>query len=136
LECDLRIDLESVSRRHVKLHCGVTLELEDLGSSNGTRVSGRRLGRGETVALSAGAVVEIGGAVLFVRGVLRDMTEAAAPVPGGADDRPGMNDVTRLLELVARSNIDVILLGETGVGKEVAAEGIHRVGEYRNGLPR
>jgi transcriptional regulator with PAS, ATPase and Fis domain len=37
-----------------------------------------------------------------------------------------MQRLHRLVELVAKSTISVILLGETGVGKEVIAETIHR----------
>lgn len=37
-----------------------------------------------------------------------------------------MKDMRRLLERVAPSNISVLILGETGVGKEVMAEEIHR----------
>ena len=51
----------------------------------------------------------------------------------GAD----MERFTRLLHLVAGGNVDVILLGETGVGKEVAAEVIHaRSGRARHPLVR
>jgi len=39
LECDLRIDDASVSRRHVRIHVHAGLDLEDLGSSNGTFLS-------------------------------------------------------------------------------------------------
>ncbi|HJZ87323.1 MAG TPA: sigma 54-interacting transcriptional regulator [Polyangia bacterium] len=42
-------------------------------------------------------------------------------VPGGAIDR-----LRPLIERVASSSISVLLLGETGVGKEVVAETIHR----------
>jgi DNA-binding NtrC family response regulator len=39
----------------------------------------------------------------------------------------GMRDLDRLVERVARGTISVLILGETGVGKEVFAERIHRV---------
>ena len=37
-----------------------------------------------------------------------------------------MERIYRLLELVAKGTISVLVLGETGVGKEIAAETIHR----------
>src|SRR5437868_6422007 len=40
---------------------------------------------------------------------------------------PEASSIDRLVELVAGSNLSVIVLGETGVGKEVAAERIHRL---------
>jgi len=120
LECDLRIDDASVSRQHVKIHVGPVVQLEDLGSSNGTRVSGRLLQARETVPIRAGDVVEIGGAMLVLRPALADLDAQSS------ESSPEMANVERLIDMVARSNIDVLLLGETGVGKEVAAENIHR----------
>jgi pSer/pThr/pTyr-binding forkhead associated (FHA) protein len=47
VENDIVLDDPSLSRKHAKLHhVGNTLEVEDLGSSNGTFVNGRRVGRG------------------------------------------------------------------------------------------
>jgi two-component system response regulator AtoC len=129
LECDLRIDDESVSRRHISVHCGGRFDLEDLGSWNGTRVSGRMLQPKETVLLRSGDVVELGTAMLVLRSAFGDAalhgTAAKSGARGVDDERAGMAELARLIDLVARSNIDVILLGETGVGKEVAAERVH-----------
>jgi DNA-binding NtrC family response regulator len=41
-------------------------------------------------------------------------------------ESPQMRDVFRTIEKVARSNATVIILGETGVGKELVAEALHR----------
>src|SRR5262245_54013523 len=48
-DADLRVDHESVSRKHVRLHVGDGLFVEDLGSSNGTKVGDQTLGAGEKV---------------------------------------------------------------------------------------
>ncbi len=40
---------------------------------------------------------------------------------------PAMENVYRLTRLVARSNASVLLLGETGTGKELIAKAIHRL---------
>jgi len=65
---DLRLDDQTVSSRHVKLHLfGDTVRVEDLGSTNGTRVRGRDLGRGETVELQPGDAVEIGRTLLVLQ---------------------------------------------------------------------
>ncbi len=41
-------------------------------------------------------------------------------------ESPQMKEVFRTIEKVARSNATVIVLGETGVGKELVAEALHR----------
>jgi len=42
-ECEIRIDSSAVSRRHASISVGPPLEIEDLGSSNGTFVGDERL---------------------------------------------------------------------------------------------
>src|SRR5687768_15524462 len=66
--CDIVIDDESVSRQHAAIVVGPQgLSIEDLGSRNKTKVTGRALTRGETAPLPVGAVVEVGYATMFVQ---------------------------------------------------------------------
>jgi DNA-binding NtrC family response regulator len=52
----------------------------------------------------------------------------AVPTLGGADaSSPAMQPVQDLARRAARSNINVLILGETGVGKEVMAQTLHRL---------
>jgi len=128
-ECDIVIDHPSVSRRHAKFHTKPSLSVEDLGSSNGTRVAGRRLASNVVEPVPSGGLVQVGVAMLVVqepgamdpRPVL-DETRAARrqPAPSNA-----MESLHRLIDLVAPGRISIILQGETGVGKEVAAERVH-----------
>jgi two-component system response regulator AtoC len=82
----------------------------------------------------AGVEAEVGAAV-FPRdassaqallaaagGVLRPATKGAAPV---AED-PGMRAALELAARFARGRIPVLVVGETGAGKEVVADAIHR----------
>jgi hypothetical protein len=64
-EADIRLPDTGVSRKHadVQLHGG-TVTVEDLGSTNGTLVNGRRVGRQE---LADGDVIRIGHSVLVYR---------------------------------------------------------------------
>jgi DNA-binding NtrC family response regulator len=50
---------------------------------------------------------------------------AAGPPP--AADEDGMPQLHRLVERIARGTINVLILGETGAGKEVLAERVHRL---------
>jgi two-component system, NtrC family, response regulator AtoC len=64
---DVQLDDAAISRRHLTLHLGEEVRLEDLGSVNGTRVRGRDLTPGETVGLSPGDPVEIGRTLLVLQ---------------------------------------------------------------------
>jgi len=57
--CDLRIPLESISRRHCQLTCGEDgFNIRDLGSRNGIRVNGHKVQEEQTV--NAGDYIQIG----------------------------------------------------------------------------
>ena len=160
-ECDVHVDEASVSRRHVILHPGTgaaSAMVEDLGGANGTRVGGRRLLAKERVTLMPGDLVEIGKAILVVQpapGAPRSASTWDAPtiphahraaqsrvrtaeipmsLPHGGAAQGDAESVTRLVDLVAASNLSVVLLGETGAGKEVTAARIH-AGSPRSGGP-
>ena len=111
--------------------------MEDLGSTNGTTVGGVRIPKDTRVPIERGQVVVVGAAVLVVHGAL----EPAAPVvpprrppppPARADEPPiiiaddGMRELHRIVDLVAKGDLSVVLLGETGTGKDVLADAIHR----------
>ena len=55
-------------------------------------------------------------------------------LPGVIGSSPAMQDVFRVTRRVAMSNASVLLLGETGTGKEVIANAIHHLSN-RNGGP-
>ncbi len=80
---DLTIDDAEVSRRHVAVRLeGGQLEVEDLGSANGTFVDGSRIAG--PVKVGGGAKIRVGRTEFEVRGVLpargeeHDLTRAAA----------------------------------------------------------
>ncbi|HZO12871.1 MAG TPA: sigma 54-interacting transcriptional regulator [Polyangiaceae bacterium] len=124
-ECDVCIDDDSVSRRHAVLHLGPDLAIEDLGSSNGTRVEGVRLAPRVRRVVGMRDRIELGAARLLLEGI------DAAPAAGEAIDTvvrdPKMMQVYRLIEQVAPTDLCVLITGETGVGKELAAEALHRL---------
>ena len=94
-ECDLRIPLGDVSRKHCAVLVGEAetddgpdIRLQDLGSSNGTYVNGRRV---QESPLLAGDVVQIGSLKFLVQ-VDGEPAEPSAVVsrrPVAGTDQPG-----------------------------------------------
>ena len=56
------------------------------------------------------------------------------PIPGIIGNSPAMQEVYRITRRVAGSNASVLILGETGVGKELIADAIHKL-SHRSGGP-
>jgi DNA-binding NtrC family response regulator len=60
-------------------------------------------------------------------------TETGPPIPGLIGTSPTMEAVYRLTRKVAKTNASVLLLGETGTGKEMIATAIHRLSMRASG---
>ena len=60
--------------------------------------------------------------------------ETGPPIPSIIGNSPAMQEVYRVTRRVARSNASVLLLGETGTGKELIATAVHRLSD-RGGSP-
>jgi transcriptional regulator with PAS, ATPase and Fis domain len=120
----------AVSRHHariVRARSGGYL-LQDLGSLNGTFVDGARV-RGERT-LGSGSVISVGNHVLVFRIADGDEVEALreqleAPFGPTLTLSPTLAIQRRELRRLARSSLDLLLAGETGVGKEIYAEALH-----------
>ncbi len=123
-EADLRVDDRSISRRHAAIHLDGAIHVEDLGSANGTRVRGAPVAAGARVSVRPGDVIEFGTVLCAVTGELVEPTSAPAPGDIVVED-PAMLRLHALVDRVADGSINVLLLGETGVGKEVFAERVH-----------
>jgi DNA-binding NtrC family response regulator len=59
--------------------------------------------------------------------------EHGPPIPGLIGSGPAMQEVYRLVRQVAPSNASVLLLGETGTGKELIAKAIHQLSPRGSG---
>jgi len=128
-DAHVRIDHATVSRKHATLLLGPELAIVDHGSFNGTSIGGKKLAPNTPTPLGLSTIVELGETMVVVQ------VEGSAPVTAsrsatGATPRtdmsPGMQHLYRLVDNVAQSNITVIVRGETGAGKEVVSEEIHR----------
>jgi two-component system, NtrC family, response regulator AtoC len=67
-ECHIQVDTPALSRRHALLRVSPgRMTVEDMGSSNGTRVRGKLLEKGEKAELKAGDSIELGPVTLVVQ---------------------------------------------------------------------
>ncbi|MGE0787591.1 MAG: sigma 54-interacting transcriptional regulator [Sandaracinaceae bacterium] len=133
--CDLVLTDARVSRRHVRVSPDGPLlyAVEDLESRNGTHFEGSRI---ERASLAVGAVIKIGQSCLRIASAPRPLA-----VPPSQARRFGelvghslaMRELFAVLELAARSDVTVLLEGETGTGKELAARGLHEASPRRTG---
>ncbi len=142
---DVPIDDRSVSRYHAKLHVGAELSIEDLGSANGIRVRRtrsaaetyeiveERIPKNATVPVALEEPITLGSVTLLVRSA-EDMKPAsvrrAPKATGDASDvvtvAPETRRVFELAARIAKGPLNVLVTGETGVGKEVLAAHVHR----------
>ena len=136
-ECDLRIDHPTLSRRHVVVRRrGDRLTVQDLGSTNGTRIGADTRRGGEPVALAPGESFHVGP---FTFVALRTGAEADGSASGVARLRvidPTPDGVPALVREAAATTTSLLVLGETGTGKEVLAETLHALSGRRGPLVR
>ncbi len=120
-EADLVIDDPAVSRDHAELRrTGDEIEVKDLHSKNGTWVGESRI---ETVRLRPPAQLRVGMATIRIVATA-DEPEVARFGSMVATSR-AMRDVFAMLRRVADHDAPVLVLGETGTGKELVARGLH-----------
>ena len=127
-DASIAIEHRTISRRHARVRIGKDITVEDLGSKNGTRVRGQALRVGEPVTVAAGEPFMLGRVVCVVRRA-SDASRAAAR----ARATPAGNELDEMIEMVAQSDISVVLHGETGSGKEVTARRIHDASRRKDG---
>jgi DNA-binding NtrC family response regulator len=139
-DVDVTVDERSVSRRHAVLTVGPKLFVKDLGTANGTYLHNVKLSPESPVEIQVGDVIRLGYSVALViqkGGKDRSFVPEGPPSVGReppatlVDGAPvvvaaeSMKVLHQLLKRVARGSINVLFLGETGVGKEVAARLLH-----------
>jgi len=125
-----------VSGTHASLHRVLDgWVIEDRGSRNGTFLNGRKIERAE---LGDGDLIETGHTFFLFRSDLVDdpanldavgATDAAAFPLGLQTLLPEVAAQFERLERVAPSEVPIIVLGETGTGKELIARAIHALSQ-------
>ncbi len=127
------IDDDRVSRQHAVIEVDAVrglARIEDLGSRNGTIVDGKTT-RSSVAELGPGSLIFIGSfAAVFRFASESDLVaiahELADPFTQVPTTSPELVRKAQTLRTLAKGSTDLLLVGETGVGKEEFARAIHR----------
>jgi transcriptional regulator of acetoin/glycerol metabolism len=128
-DVNVLLDAAGLSRQHLEVYRqGPATIAHDLGSTNGTHVNGRRV---EYAPLSDGDVIRLGDVLgVVTRGAASEGPSLEALGPD-LTFGPGLAPQLAELDRVAASDLPVLIVGETGVGKEFVAEAVHRLSGRR-----
>ncbi len=127
------VDDPEVSAAHVELRAvDEGVRVRDLGSTNGTFVGPFRVTEGIVRTPTA---LTIGRTVLTVEPTAEHRVDVGwsdgfGPLVGRS---PRMRRVFGVLERIAPTPLSVLILGETGTGKEVVAKAVHEASPRKNG---
>jgi two-component system, NtrC family, response regulator AtoC len=126
-ECDVAIDHPSLSRRHARLNIEGGVTVEDLGSTNGTRVCGELLNAGVPARVPDHTGFQI-GPFSFLIVSRRHVSQVSGT--GRQQLRivdPTVEGLPTLAHEFARTDANILINGETGVGKEILASSLHQL---------
>ncbi len=130
--CDLVLDDKRVSAVHVELVATERgVRVRDLGSRNGTFLGDTRLGE---VYLLKPTTITVGESLLS----FSPTTPETVDIPDVASFGPlvgssaGMRAVFERCRKAAPTELTVLILGETGCGKELVAQAIHQASNRAN----
>ncbi len=125
---DLVLDDRGVSGLHFEVDVMARgVRLRDPGSTNGTRVNGVRV---VDAYLSEGAHIFVGDSVIRLETIAGDDelalpdVHAFGPLVGAS---AAMRELYSRIERLAASTAPVLIIGETGTGKELVARALHAI---------
>ncbi len=123
----------TVSRSHAEIsHTSEGFLLQDLGSTNGTFLDGVRVDR---AYLKDGVTISVGESnIMFQLHSETLVPKATSKTHWGemVGESKAMREAFSLLERLAVSDVTVLVDGETGTGKELAARALHSHGSRSN----
>ena len=133
-DCDLVLSDDRVSRHHlgVRESAGRFL-VRDLGSKNGTLYEGSLV---TEVRVGPGATFKVGRSFLRIQPRPQPLEVTPSQARRFGDlvaESLAMREIFAVLELAAGSDVTVLLEGETGTGKELAARAVHERSARRGG---
>jgi transcriptional regulator with PAS, ATPase and Fis domain len=133
-DCDLCLTDERVSARHLAVReVGGRFAVRDLDSKNGTLYEGSRLAE---LTVPVGAVLKVGRSFLRIQPHARALEVEPSQARRFGElvgESLVLREVFAVLELAAAGDVTVLLEGETGTGKELAARAIHDHSPRRRG---
>ncbi len=145
-DAEVFVQHPSVSRRHVVLQLGPTITIEDLGSANGTTVNNVALAPKTPVAVRPSDAIRVGTVLVAIQvggeappealadgtALMRKPDENSTALRDFELDgervivrTDAMEKVFALAARVSQTRMTVLILGETGTGKEIVAHTIH-----------
>jgi transcriptional regulator with PAS, ATPase and Fis domain len=136
---DVRLPGRSLSASHARLvRVGASWSIEDLDSKNGTFVNGQRV---RHAVLAPEDLFEVGHVIMRVNPSMPMLLDAPLDCDSEAVTRddpttldPALGARFKALAKIAPSGVPVLLLGDSGTGKELIARWVHaragRRGEF------
>jgi transcriptional regulator with PAS, ATPase and Fis domain len=126
-ECDLVLTDDTVSRRHCEIELTETgFRVRDAGSTNGVRCAGLRVfdvTSAEPIELSLGETTLAVTPLAQTEDRERVIAQRFGDLLGASRK---MRELFAELERLAKTSLSVLIEGETGTGKDLVAESIHR----------
>ncbi len=131
-ECQVAVPDLEMSRQHATIiPVDDAWHIIDKDSANGTFVGGEQV---RDCPLVGGEVIRTGATLFrFIESGPADLEGEFTPEQGEMIAGPRMGQVLGLLDRAADSELSVLLVGETGTGKELAARRLHRAGPRGRG---
>ncbi len=130
---DLALSDRLVSRKHVELRAEAEgVRVTDLGSLNGTKLGSVRI---RDVLLTEDTTFTVGETQLGLtikRGGQGVKLSPRSRFGGAIAESASMRHVFELLEHAAKTDVTVLLEGESGTGKDVLANALHRESARRD----
>ncbi|MDY7229279.1 sigma 54-interacting transcriptional regulator [Hyalangium rubrum] len=132
--CTLRLTDPRVSGEHLEVRAdGLDFVVKDLESRNGTLYEGSRI---REVRVQPGATFKLGRSFLRLQPESQPWEVAPSQARRFGElvgESLAMRELFAVLERVSPSDVTVLLQGETGTGKELAARSIHEASARRKG---
>jgi DNA-binding NtrC family response regulator len=121
---DVLVNDAATSARHCELAViGDLVRVTDLGSRNGTYMSGVKVGVAYAIP---GEIIHVGRSSIALKSTaIASDEDMGEPLPGVIGGSYAMRRVAQYVRKFARYTVPVLILGESGSGKELIARAIH-----------